>query len=84
MSTATDERVDLGVDLDAEVPCALDVCDAVAEWRLILIPCRHTWVYCTEHVDHQLKAVRTWIDGAQALAHVGCPKLITDVVKAPL
>jgi hypothetical protein len=45
--TVTDERVDLGVDLDKAVPCAL--CDREARWIATDRPCGHSALLCTKH-----------------------------------
>jgi hypothetical protein len=46
--TVTDERVDLGVDLDKTVPCEADECSAVATWVKRHIPCKHGVFTCCE------------------------------------
>lgn len=84
MSTATDERVDLGVDLDAEVPCCLRDCEAAAEWRLTLIPCRHSWVYCEDHINHQREAIEAWICAVTDVRHGDCLQSIVETRKSPL
>ena len=58
MSTATDERVDLGVDLDAEVPCeCFEECRQAATWRLIATPCRHSSLLCEGHLIETVRYI---------------------------
>lgn len=49
MSIATDEQVDLDIDLEASVPCRETGCPLDAERVLVLIPCRHSVTYCLPH-----------------------------------
>jgi hypothetical protein len=49
--TVTDERVDLGVDLDKAVPCQFDTpCTTEAKWIKWNQPCGHQRLqFCTRH-----------------------------------
>jgi hypothetical protein len=54
VSTATDERVALEVDLDASVPCNYleppdPLCSHPAEWVYRCPGCRYAWLHCTGH-----------------------------------
>lgn len=48
MSTATDERVDFDIDLDATATCVL--CDTEAAWHARTLPCGHgVALFCEPH-----------------------------------
>lgn len=53
MSTATDERVELDIDLDKAIPCQHDGgCTEPATWTLRLHACGHPVLLCQPHHDY--------------------------------
>ena len=55
MSAATDEVVDLDIGLDEPVPCESADCDAEANWRIMLFPCRHIYLLCDRCRDREFR-----------------------------
>jgi hypothetical protein len=85
VSTATDEHVDLGVDLDAEVPCSVESCEEVAQWRLVIIPCRHSWPMCEAHARRGVRDLNFFgMDTSTLTMHPGCSKPIDGATMEPL
>lgn len=49
MSTATDEAVDLDIDLEADVPCEMRNCSTAATWRISRPCCNAAVNACAPH-----------------------------------
>ena len=80
MSTATDEVVDLGIDFDEPVPCESVDCDAEAKWKMMLLPCRHTYLLCDKCRDREFRIY----SGSGLTVDRICRAIITKMIATPL
>lgn len=80
MSTEADERVDLDVDLESEVPCAGDHF-ALAAWVGVTRPCKHAYAVC----DFHRSVTEEWLTNRPDKCHcTTCRALVSSVTWRPL
>lgn len=84
MSTATDEKVEVDVDLDAPIPCYYKTCPTEAAWRIVNKPCSHSWTACEEHQQGNAKYILHVREGSVTATCLGCQADVTDMVMVPL
>lgn len=86
MSAATEEHVDLGVDLDAEVPCYVEECRQVATWAGICRPCGHQGPpVCEPHMRmFAQQFARAIIEPFVLIRCTTCRELVADCTWRPL
>jgi hypothetical protein len=83
VSTATDERVDLDVDLHIEPHCMWAHCAGAARWAQTNRPCVHTFPLCT---PHRIASAEHWAaaQGAPPPTCTRCGAPVEDITWRPL
>jgi len=85
MDTATDERGDLDVDIDAELPCAVEGCENLAAWVASNVPCRHVGIpNCTPHKEYDINLLRRLLAQGWTTACTVCEGRVDRIVWIPL
>lgn len=76
MTTATDQSIDLDVDLTKSIPCEYDACDGSAAWAFRLVPCGHGRKMCDPHA----RFVREWTATEPNVICLACDAEVERVV----
>ena len=61
MSTATDELLEIDVDLEKTVPCEATGCQSPAAWMIRPLPCGCQTLLCGEHHDEVRHLYEKWV-----------------------